>query len=122
MEDKFKEMWVQQIEFIKLLQEKRGFPSCPVDIKTKQGQNFLKGLTHECMHELFEANQCLKNGKDHRVTDVKDFNYDDYIVELVDSFHYLLEIAIMSGVSLDEFYNSYMKKGIVNIKRINEGY
>ena len=50
------------------------------------------------------------------------FNYDDYIVELVDSFHYLLEIAIMSGVSLDEFYNSYMKKGIVNIKRINEGY
>ena len=40
MEDKFKEMWVQQIEFIKLLQEKRGFPSCPVDIKTKQGQKF----------------------------------------------------------------------------------
>ena len=61
MADRLEQMWTQQASFVRLLQEKRNFPPSPVDITSKSGQKFLKGLTHECMGELFEANQELKN-------------------------------------------------------------
>jgi dimeric dUTPase (all-alpha-NTP-PPase superfamily) len=122
MMDKLQEMWEQQEKFMELLQERRGFTKFPVDITSKSGQKLLKGYTHECMHELFEANQMLKNSKDHRATDVDDFDRDGYVEELVDALHYFFEIAILSGVSLEELHASYMKKGNVNIQRIENGY
>lgn len=105
-----------------LLQARRNFPDFPVDMTSKSGQKFLKGITHECMHELFEANLLLKNSKDHRATDVSEFNREDYIEELVDALHYFFEIAISSGVSMDELHEAYIKKGQINIDRIENGY
>lgn len=120
--DKLQEMWEQQRKFMVLLQERRDFPQFPVDMTTKSGQKLLKSITHECMHELFEANQVLKNSKDHRVTDVSDFNREHYVEELVDALHYFIEIAILSGVSMNELYEAYMKKGEINNRRIENGY
>ena len=122
MSDKLKEMWDQQSSFMKLLQQKRNFPEFPVDPTSKSGQKFLKGITHECMHELFEANQALKNSKDHRETDVNDFDREHYLEELVDALHYFFEIAILSGITVDDLHEAYMKKGHVNIQRIENGY
>lgn len=122
MMDKLQEMWLQQKEFMTLLQQKRNFPSFPVDPSSKSGQKFLKGITHECMHELFEANQALKNSKDHRATDIEEFDRDHYVEELVDALHYFFEIAILSGISLEELYSAYIKKGETNINRIESGY
>ena len=122
MEDRLLMMWQQQHEFMKLLQAKRNFPNFPVDINSKSGQKFLKSITHECMGELFEANQELKNSKVHRETEIPEINRDAYVEELADSLHYFFEIVIASGVSIDELYNVYMKKGDINVKRIVEGY
>lgn len=122
MKDRLQTMWNQQEEFMRLLQEKRGFPLFPVDITHKSGQKFLKSITYECMGELFEANQELKNGKDHRATDVSNFDRDAYVEELVDSLHFFFEIVIASGITLDELYNSYLSKGTTNVNRINGGY
>jgi len=120
--DKLQMMWDQQHKFMELLQKTRNFPEFPVDITSKPGQKFLKGITHECMHELFEANLILKNSKDHRATDVSEFDRDSYVEELVDALHYFFEIAITSGVSMEELYQAYMKKGEVNFSRIENGY
>lgn len=120
--DKLQEMWKQQYDFMKLLQKRRNFPSFPVDMSTKSGQKFLKGITHECMHELFEANLLLKNSKDHRLTDIKEFNKEEYVEELVDALHYFFEIVICSGITLEELHSSYLKKGEVNINRIENDY
>lgn len=122
MSDRLQDMWDQQEAFMRLLQEKRGFPPFPVDLESKHGQKFLKNVTYECMGELFEANQELKNGKDHRATHVSNFDRAAYVEELCDSFHYFLEIVIASGVTLSEFYEAYMKKGEINEKRIIDGY
>ncbi len=122
MMDKLQKMWEQQERFMRLLQVHRTFPEFPVDVTSKLGQKFLKGITHECMHELFEANLLLKNSKDHRVTEVSEFNREDYVEELVDALHYFFEIAICSGVSMEELYEAYMKKGKTNIDRIESGY
>lgn len=120
--DRLSKMWTSQDEFMHLLQKERNFPKYPVNISTKDGQKFLKGITHECMHELFEANQCLKNSKDHRATDVNEFDHSEYLEELVDALHYFFEIAIASGITMDELYDAYMKKGSINIDRIKNGY
>lgn len=120
--DKLENMYVQQEDFMRLLQKKRNFPDFPVDPTSKAGQKFLKGITHECMHELFEANLLLRNSKDHRATELSEFDKENYVEELVDTLHYFFEIVISSGISVDELYEAYIKKGKVNIERIESGY
>jgi hypothetical protein len=122
MSDRFFDMWQQQQQFMDLLKEKRDFPSYPVNANTKSGQKILKNITHECMHELFEANLLLKNSKDHRITDLKEFDRESYVEELCDALHYFFEIAILSGISPDELYDSYIKKGKINVERVEKGY
>ena len=120
--DRMTQMWEQQRRFMDLLREKRGFPSFPVNLETKEGQKFLKGIAHECMSELFEAIQELKNSKAHRQTNVNQFNRVAYIEELTDTMHYFLEIVITSGITKEEFFEAYMEKGRINEKRILDGY
>jgi len=122
LSDKLESMWNQQESFIKLLQEKRNFPKFPVEISSKEGQKFLKDLSYECMHELFEAIQLLKNSKNHRITDVSEIDFEKFKEELSDSFHYFIEICIVAGISADDLYESYTKKGNINVDRINNGY
>ena len=122
MSDKLQQMWDQQLEFMNLLKKKRGFPEFPVDIRSKAGQKFLKSITYECMGELFEANQELKNSKTHRATEISDLDKDAYLEELIDSLHFFFEIVIASGISLDEMYDAYMRKGVKNFDRIENGY
>jgi hypothetical protein len=123
MSDKLtlEQLWNQQYEFMKLLQEKRGFPEFPVDITTKDGQRFLKKIAFEAMGEMFEAIQHLKQ-KDHRVSDMNEVNRAEFIEEVVDAQHYLYEILILAGVSLKEFSQAYIDKGDKNSSRINSGY
>ena len=120
--DKFETMFVQQREFLNLLREKRNHPNFPLALDEKKSQQFLKHLSHECMHELFESNMLLKNSKSHRSTEIKDFDRESYKEELSDVLHYLIGILIYSGISMEEMFEMYMKKGQINIDRINGGY
>lgn len=115
-------MFEQQKLFLNLLRDKRGHPDFPLDLSQKKNQQFLKTLAFECMHELFEANLLLKNSKSHRVTEFNEFDRESYVEEISDVFHYLFGILICSGITKDEIYNAYMKKGNINIDRINGGY
>lgn len=118
----FGDMWVTQIEFMKLLQKLRRFPEFPVDLSTKEGQQLVKDNINECMAELFEARVLLKNAKTHRATNISEFDRSAYIEECVDVFKYFLGTLILSGVSIDEFKASFLQKTLVNTKRINDGY
>jgi len=121
-EDRLSHMWVQQDAFMRLLQAKRGFPEFPTDITSKKGQQFLKDIRNHLMEELFEAGQHLKNAKSHRATELPEVDRDAYVEELVDALHLYLELVIASGVTLEELYEAYMKKGDVNFERIKGGY
>ena len=121
-EDMFLTMFRQQQEFLELLRDKRDHPDFPLNLSVKESQQFLKSLSHECMHELFESNMLLKNSKKHRTTEFIDFDRESYKEELSDVMHYLIGILIYSGISVEEMFEMYMKKGQVNIDRINSGY
>lgn len=120
--DRLNHMWVQQEAFMRLLQEKRGFPEFPTDITSKKGQQFLKDIRNHLMEELFEAGQHLKNAKSHRATDLPEVDREAYKEELVDALHLYFELVIASGVTLSELYEAYINKGEVNFGRIRDGY
>ena len=120
--DMLNQMFSQQREFMNLLKEKRNFPNFPVDLSTKQGQKFVKSISHECMHELFESVQLLSDSKDHKNSLSGDFNKEKFLEELADVTHYLIEIFILTGISPEQIYEAYMKKGEINNDRINNGY
>ena len=116
------EMYNQQRDFNTLLKEERQYPEFPLDLSLKKNQQILKGLAHECMHELFEANHLLKNSKNHRVTEVTEFDRESYKEELVDALHYFFGIVIYSGITVEELHEAFMKKGEINIQRVKSGY
>ncbi len=122
MSDKLELMLEQQLEFMNLLKETRGFPNFPVDLTSKDGQKLLKTISFEAMGELFEAVQHLKNSKAHRATEVSELNREEYLEELTDCLHYFFEIVLASGISSDELFDAYMKKGQINFERIKKGY
>ena len=120
--DRLQEMWNQQEGFMRLLKEKRVFPAFPVDISSKKGQQFLDGITFHLMKELFEAGLHLKNSKEHRATELPEVDREAYTEELVDALHLFFELIIGSGISMQELFDAYMKKGEINVTRINGGY
>lgn len=122
MSDKLSDMWEQQREFMKLLQEKRGFPEFPTDLTSKPGQKFIKDISHHMMDEMFEACQHLKNAKSHRATEIKEIDREAFKEELCDALHLYIELCIAAGITLEELYDAYMAKGRVNIQRIENGY
>lgn len=121
-DDMFHKMWNSQKEFMKLLVEKRGYPSFPADLTTKAGQKHVKDLINECMNELWEASYLLKNSKKHRKTEIIELDKKSYIEELVDVQKYLLGVLIESGVSIDEFFASFNDKTEINKERIKNDY
>jgi dimeric dUTPase (all-alpha-NTP-PPase superfamily) len=120
--DMLDEMYNQQRDFNTLLKEERQYPEFPLDLSLKKNQQILKGLAHECMHELFEANHLLKNSKNHRVTEITEFDRESYKEELVDALHYFFGIVIYSGITAEELHEAFMKKGEINIQRVKSGY
>lgn len=120
--DKLDEMYNQQRDFNALLRDERQYPDFPLNLNEKKNQQMLKHLAHECMHELFEANHLLKNSKTHRATEVKEFDRESYKEELVDALHYFFGIVIYSGISVEELHEAFMKKGLINVQRVKNGY
>lgn len=120
--DDLAEMWLQQIMFMRLLQERRGFPDFPTDISSKKGQKFLNDIRHHLQDELHEASQHLKNAKSHRATEIPEVDRAAFLEELVDALHLYFELVIAAGITREELVKAYLEKGNVNTDRILNGY
>lgn len=116
------DLWETQEEFMRLLQQKRNFPEFPVNLDEKSGQRIVKEVINDCMGELFEASYLLKNSKNHRLTDTGSLDVANFVEELVDAQKFLIEILILSGISVETFKEVFDRKSETNFKRINEGY
>ncbi len=105
VEDKLSEMFKKQKELMDRLQVAATID----DIRT---------MTLAAMVELGEMIQELnwkpwKHGTN---------NIANAREELIDVFHFVLELAIMLGMDSDEFADTYFKKMDVNHKRQDSGY
>ena len=91
MKDRLEEMFEKRASFMKLLSDniENVYPQIPLDLSKKSHQQVCRDVALKGVEEMFEALQHLKNWKPHRVTEVKEFNRDEFLEEVVDAFIYL---------------------------------
>jgi len=92
----------------------------PVDIDSQLGQARLKDFAWRITEELGEAMGCLKNRpwkKTQMHTDVT-----HYREEIVDAFHFFIELCILSGFTAQGLTELYLKKSLVNKFRQRSNY
>lgn len=118
----FEQMFNEQLKFMNLLVRERGFTNFPVDLTTKDGQKIVKNISHECMHELFEAVHLLSDAKDHKKSMNMDFDKEKFVEELSDALHYFIGVCILCDIDAKKMFDAFMRKGTINFSRILGGY
>ena len=98
------------------------YPDWPVDIKQKENQQLLRDTALKGVEEMFEALGHLKNWKPHRNTEIEEFDRDEFLEEIVDAFNYFLSILVLTGVTSEELFATYVKKDDIIHKRLQTGY
>lgn len=92
----------------------------PVDIDSPAGQARLKDFAWRITEEIGEAMNCLKQKpwkQTHMETDVV-----HYLEEIIDAFHFFIELCILSGLTADDLCIFYFKKSEVNKFRQRSNY
>ncbi len=97
-------------------------PSWPVNLGEKSSQQHIRDMALRGVEEMFEALQHLKNWKPHRTTEIKEFDKEEFLEEIVDAFNYFLSVLILVGVSSDELFEAYEKKDKIIRSRIDSKY
>jgi len=98
------------------------YPDWPIDLCNKKHQQHLRDMALRGVEEMFEALQHLKNWKPHRVTEVADFNKDEFLEEIVDAFNYFFSVLVLTGVSAEDLFDAYTKKDKKIHSRLDENY
>jgi len=122
--DKLDEMFRLRQSFMEAMKNAKPgiYPSWPVDISEKESQQLLRDTALKGVEEMFEALGHLKNWKPHRTTEITEFDRDEFLEEIVDAFNYFFSILVLTGVTSDELFNTYVKKDDIIHKRLQTGY
>mgnify|MGYP004445663165 FL=1 len=97
-------------------------PAWPVDLSQKENQQHVRDMALRGVEEMFEALQHLKNWKPHRRTEIREFDRDEFLEEIVDAFNYFLSILVLTGFNEDDLISAYRKKDDIINKRLETGY
>ncbi len=124
MQDRLLEIFERREAFMKSLQETSSveIESWPLDLSKKQSQQHVRDMALRGVEEMFEALQHLKNWKPHRKTEVKEFDREEFLEEIVDAFNYFLSILILTGFDDKDLMNAYRKKDEIINERLRTGY
>lgn len=68
--------------------------------------------------EILEENQKWKSWR----KNPPPVNYENLLVEVVDAFHFLINIALFLGFDSNDIYNGFIKKNKKNIERQDNNY
>ena len=68
--------------------------------------------------EILEENQKWKSWR----KKVPSVNYENLLVEVVDAFHFLINIALFLGFDSNDVYNKFIEKNKENNERQNRDY
>lgn len=124
MSDKLDEMFKLRESFMVSLKRAKPHtsPDWPVDLSDKLAQQHVRDMALRGVEEMFEALQHLKNWKPHRQTEVKTFDREEFLEEVVDAFNYFFSLLVLTGVDSDELFSAYEKKDKIIRDRIDSGY
>lgn len=92
----------------------------PVDMDSSMGQARLKDFAWRITEEIGEAMNTLKN-KPWKQTQMET-DVTHYLEEIVDAFHFFIELCILSGFTAESLTAIYLKKSLVNKFRQRSAY
>lgn len=92
----------------------------PVNIDAAAGQARLKDFAWRITEELGEAMNCLKN-KPWKQTQMET-DRTHYEEEIIDAFHFFIELCILSGFDANSLTEMYLAKSQVNKFRQRSKY
>ena len=123
MEDRLLEIFHRRESFMRQLEESSSNPLVwPLDLSKKENQQHVRDMALRGVEEMFEALQHLKNWKPHRKTEIKDFDRDEFLEEIVDAFNYFLSILVLTGFDDNDLMSAYRKKDEIINERLRTGY
>lgn len=124
-QDMFSEIFAKQLsleEKYNPIEKRNGalVPTIPLNVHTFEGQTRIRDLIHRITAEIYEADNCLRN-KAWKTTHVQT---DDahFREELIDGFHFYVQLFIELGMTAEDVYNLYCKKNSVNQFRQRSNY
>jgi dimeric dUTPase (all-alpha-NTP-PPase superfamily) len=111
--DKLDEMLRKQRMYSSQLSQKIG--------RHKRGdEKRIEALAEAIIQEACEL-QNLTNWKWWKRTK-KEFDVEKAREELIDIVHFVLDVALVLGMSADDIYREYIKKNEINLERLKNGY
>jgi len=125
MKCNLEKMFILRNEFIEKMKQDRpgSYPDLPVDLRTKDSQQFCRDLALRGVEEMFEALQHLKNWKPHRMTEFNEGpDREEFLEEIVDALNYFFSLLIAAGFDEGDLTAAYILKHDIIMKRIQEGY
>ena len=84
-----------------------------------RSQEFISSMTLACIDELMEA---LRETPWKPWKKRQAFNEEKFKEELIDAWHFIINLSLASGMTSNELYQRFMEKNKTNFKRQNEGY
>ena len=122
--DRLLEIFELREDFMKTLQASNPSisPEWPLDLSSREDQQYVRDIALRGVEEMFEALQHLKNWKPHRTTQVTEFNRDAFLEEVVDAFNYFFAVLVLVGITPDELFDAYCRKNDKIHRRLEEGY
>ena len=122
--DRLNHIFKLREDFMVALKERKPHtsPSWPVDLSDKMSQQHIRDMALRGVEEMFVALQHLKNWKPHRSTEIKDFDRDEFLEEVVDAFNYFLSVMILVGFDADDLYEMYCQKDKIIHDRLGTNY
>ena len=97
-------------------------PEWPLDLSEKSHQQYCRDIALRGVEEMFEALQHLKNWKPHRTTEIKEFDKNKFLEEIVDAFNYFFSLIILTGYSSNDLYDAYLNKDKIIHERLKNDY
>ena len=124
MNDRLSEIFDRRESFMNKLRESipDSSPQWPVDLSLKENQQHVRDMALRGVEEMFEALQHLKNWKPHRRTEIREFDRDEFLEEIVDAFNYFLSILVLTGFDENDLISAYRKKDDIINQRLETGY
>ena len=111
MADKLYEMFMKQITFQQKLHKK--------NFKVVGNVPFIRTMTLAAIDELMEA---LREVPWKPWKKKQEFNQELFKEELIDVWHFLINLSLSSGMTSSEVYVRFLEKNKENRKRQKEGY
>jgi dimeric dUTPase (all-alpha-NTP-PPase superfamily) len=99
------------------LQELYGYKFPFKDEKKRQ-----EYISDNALNLYVEIGESIKNTKYKKWKKNQEFNEEEFKKELVDCWHFLINLTLASGMDSEDLLKRYIEKNNENKQRINEGY